>query len=116
MQDELWWCSFADAERFRGLVIIPREQAEDIVALARRLWMLGLNPGGSLFATATTREEAEDSSEAWVFDPDNQGRLIDAAEMARRGYVSRAELNPPDFDWESFEAFSEKQTIDQEET
>ena len=111
---EFWWASFADEDGPRGVVITSRENAEDIVALARRLWMLGLNPGGELMADYTTAENWRDSGEAWVLEPDNQDRIIEKAELQRRGYVSRGELNPQGFDREAFEADADSKTLPNE--
>lgn len=112
---ELWWVSFADTESFRGLVIIPREKAEDIVALSRRLWMLGLNPGGEMFAAFTGPREIIDAGEGWMLEPENQGRLIPKAELAAKGYPPLGELDPRGFDREGFEADMATKTIEQGE-
>lgn len=115
MSDEIWWCSFASEEGPLGVVVIPRDKAEDIVALARRLWMLGINPGGEMFADYTSAREVIEADEDWLLDPINQGRLVGPAELSRRGYPTIKDVNPQGFDHDGFQADMDSKTIQQEE-
>jgi hypothetical protein len=83
----VWWVSFAIEEGPLGVVITPDEEDGDVIALHRRLWTQGLNPGGEMLAGIAPRE-AFAEHEPWSVEPENQNRLIDVDELERRGVDS----------------------------
>lgn len=75
--ERLWWLSFADADGFRGVVIV---RAHGLISAVRLTHQLGVNPGGEVAGS-------------WVDE-----RALERYELNRR--YSRAEIDQlgrPDF-------------------
>lgn len=77
---EKWitWCSFADNDRCRGILIL--DGALDPVEACTAAHATGQNPGGSVFSFSVALRDFPESERVAVLD--NIGRLI-TAERAR---------------------------------
>lgn len=72
----LWWLSFADEDRCRGIVIT---EEVDVVAAVAKCWALEINPGGQVMgfeipydcAEATTLPHNELMSEEFIISRGN---------------------------------------------
>lgn len=112
----IWWVSFASDEGPLGVVVTIDEEDGNVVALARRLWRQGVNPGGEMLALLAPREQYRDV-DSWALEPGNQDRLIPLEELAKFDVprTTDEELESHGVDPGEWDAFTESRTVEEED-
>lgn len=107
----IWWVSFASDEGPLGVVVTLDEEDGNVVALARRLWRQGVNPGGEML-TLLAPPDAYLEHDQWALEPANQDRLIPLDELVKLDIpcATDAELDAGRWD-----AFTESRTVEEED-
>lgn len=77
----LWWCSFADADGFRGVAVVA---APGAVHAIRRTHELGINPGGEVAVVPVLARGVPES---------HRDRLLDARGTAELNAYAAGELS-----------------------
>lgn len=80
MSGNVWWISFADDERCRGVVITLDQEDEDIALATARLWKEGLNPGGEVAGYSVPMDMMR-ANQPEALLPENMNRIIPEAEV-----------------------------------
>lgn len=79
---KLTYCSFADDDRCRGIVVL--DGWLDPIAASVECHARGINPGGELMTIEVPEYLEQDAPDEWEFFLDNRNRLIDADEIKHR--------------------------------
>jgi hypothetical protein len=80
----LWYISFADAEKFRGVTVVEASSAEEAFFVACER---GLNPGGEAMILPVPPPYPDDALRYL-------NRLVDQDELVRDGATKRKDLDP----------------------
>lgn len=78
MNDKIYWLSFRDIQKNKNLGVAV-VHAKSMTQAQQRAIVMGINPGGEVFATQVTRQEMDENNLEF-------NRLYTREEMKQRGY------------------------------